>query len=126
METILVVDDSGFQRRWAIAALKALPYQFVEAQNGAEALEKMEECKPVLVISDLNMPVMGGIECLETMRSRGLPYPVMVVTADIQETTRKHCYELGAKAVVHKPIDADNLNSVVTRVLTSLGVLHDA
>jgi CheY-like chemotaxis protein len=126
MDKILIVDDSAFQRGWARNALAGMPFELVEAKNGAEALEMMELHKPVLVISDLNMPVMGGFECLEVMRSRGMHYPVMVVTADIQETTKARCFEYGAKAVVHKPIDATNLKNVVGRVLAAIGVAHEA
>lgn len=122
MSVILIVDDSGFQRTWTKNALKSLPFEFVEAKNGAEALEMMVQHQPVLVLSDLNMPVMGGIEFMETMRTRGMHYPVVVLTADIQETTKNSCFELGALAVVHKPIEPSNLVSVITRSLARIGL----
>lgn len=96
-------------------------YEFIEGENGLEALDLMVEHAPDVVVCDLNMPTMGGIECMETMRSRGLKFPVIVLTADIQKSTKEKCLNLGAKCIITKPIEGDALSVAVKQVLADKG-----
>ncbi len=118
MAKILLVDDSRVQRNWAKKALANSSYGFIEAENGLVALDKMEEHQPDLVICDLNMPIMGGIECMETMRTRGLSFPFVVITADIQDSTKDRCVELGALSIIHKPFKGPDLVALVEDIFS--------
>ena len=117
MAKILLVDDSKIQRKWVKEKLGAETHEFIEGSNGLEALDLMAEHHPDMIVCDLNMPTMGGIECVETMQTRGLNFPVIIVTADIQDTTKEKCLKLGVRGIVNKPIKDDRLTDLVQEVL---------
>ena len=117
MTKILIVDDSIVQRNWVKRSLQQCDYQLIEAENGAHALEAAETQKPDLILCDLNMPVMGGIECLTIMQERGTNIPVIVITADIQDSTKEQCLSLGARTVLHKPVQEPHLLTEITKAL---------
>ncbi len=117
MTKILIVDDSIVQRSLVKRSLQQCGYQLLEAENGALALEAAETHKPDLILCDLNMPVMGGMECLQIMQERGTNIPVIVITADIQDSTKEQCLSFGAKAVLHKPVQDPLLLTEISKLL---------
>ena len=116
MLNILVVDDSWLARRILVNILQEEGYKTDEAVNGIEALQKITECQPDCVMLDLVMPESDGFGILRMLREQIRSIPVIVVTADIQHTTRTRCLEMGAVAVVNKPPERATL----------LSALHDA
>ncbi|MDP8218082.1 MAG: response regulator [Candidatus Theseobacter exili] len=118
MTKILIVDDSAFQRTHLSDILKKDGYELLEASKGKEALRIIKTQSPDCVLLDLIMPE-SGIEVLEAMQEQDLKIPVIVVTADIQETTRQKCLELGAAGFINKPTfsNEDKLRKLVSRVL---------
>jgi CheY-like chemotaxis protein len=119
MTQILMVDDSMYQRHKARHALEAEGYDLVEAANGHEGLEMIAVNSPDCILLDLIMPEMGGLEVLQALRDRGSSIPVVVLTADIQESTRQRCLELGTSAFINKPLQEAELVNTVKRVLDS-------
>ncbi len=117
MATILIVDDSQFQRSFQRRALAASGYTVVEAGDGTQALEIVAAERPDCVLVDLIMPGTQGLTLLETLDSREPALPVIVVTADIQDQVRQQCLELGAFAVLHKPVAAEVLRRQVAAAL---------
>jgi CheY-like chemotaxis protein len=111
---VLVVDDSSFLRARIRQILDPEGYNLVEAKSGLAALEEIEKCEFACIVTDLAMPELDGFGLLEELRRRRLATPVVVLTADIQNTTRHHCEQLGAAAVLQKPIKAATLRSVVS------------
>jgi len=109
MARILVVDDSGFQRKRTCRVLHRVGYETLDAPDGKAALEIVERESPDLVITDLNMPVMTGMEFLTALQERGVVLPVVVLTSDVQDTTREECLERGAAEVLNKPVNDDRL-----------------
>lgn len=109
MTRILVVDDSGFQRKRTCRLLHRAGYETLDAPDGKAALEAVEREAPDLVITDLNMPTMTGMELLEAVQERGLTLPIVVLTSDVQDTTREACMERGAAEVLNKPVHDDRL-----------------
>ncbi len=109
MACILVIDDSAFTRQMLAKALKA---------QGNEVLEA-ERHKPDCIVLDLLMPEISGFEVLKTLNEKGLTIPVVVLSADIQETTRAECLELGAVSFLKKPLPENELVEVVQGVLCS-------
>ena len=79
-ETILLVDDEADIRNIAKNILLRAGYRVLAAVNGEEALEMMETQEIDLVVLDLNMPVMGGLECLDKMRENGSNLPVLLAS----------------------------------------------
>lgn len=117
MPKILIVDDSSFQRRTIRRALAEAGYQIIEASNGRQAMQLVAAEAPDCILTDLIMPDMDGLTALETWHKEGLTIPVIVVTADIQESTRQECRRLGAWAFINKPIKEDEVRQAVERAL---------
>ena len=109
MARILVVDDSGFQRKRTCRVLHRAGYETIDAPDGKAALEAVERDAPDLVITDLNMPTMTGMEFLAAAQERGWTLPIVVLTSDVQDTTREECIERGAAEVLNKPVQDDRL-----------------
>ncbi len=117
MATILIVDDSGFQRAFLSKALVEDGHGVLEAANGARALEVAAAEQPDCILTDLIMPDMRGLVVLETLQQQGSEIPVVVLTADIQEEVEARCLELGAACVLHKPIKPERLRETIAAVL---------
>lgn len=111
---VLLVDDDERILRFMRLGLKASGYDVVTAMTGEAALAMIESQGPDLVVLDLKMPGMGGLEVLKTLRSRS-DLPVIVVSAADQAG---EALELGAKAYVPKPFDPDQLLRDIQRTLS--------
>jgi len=116
---VLVIDDSGFQRKWIVKAVSDLGHNAAEAVNGFEGLKLIDSVNPDCITVDLNMPEMDGIEFLGNLRSRDQAIPVIVITADIQSETKKQCQELGAAAFLNKPFKPDQLGEALEKCLNA-------
>ena len=92
-------------------------YETDEAENGRAGLEKIAARKPHCILTDLLMPDMGGLELLESLRELGAAIPVIIITANIQESVRQRCLELGAAAVVNKPVRQEELHPAIEKAL---------
>lgn len=121
MALVLIVEDAALLRKMLQRILKTGGYTTLEAHNGREGLEMIRTHKPDCVILDLLMPEMEGREVLNAMRSEGLQVPTIVVTADIQESTRLECLKLGAIAVLHKLPKADELLPSIEKAIALSG-----
>ena len=106
MTTILVVDDSATMRRMVVAALRGLgPVRFDEAQTGLEAIERLSVGPVDLVLLDLNMPDVHGLEVLRFVRSHHAfqEIPVVVLTTRGDEESREAALREGATLYLTKP-----------------------
>lgn len=102
---VLVVDDSGLARRSLRQVLESAGYQVVEAEDGLSALERYYLEKPDVVLLDLVMRGMYGLEVLGKMRELDPDARIVVVSADIQSTSHEMAEQAGAKAFINKPFD---------------------
>jgi len=118
MTRILLIDDSSFQRRIVTGILKEAGYDVSVAENGRDGIEQAQKDTPDLIITDLLMPEYDGFYLLKEAMARNLGVPVLVSTSDIQDTTRKQCYDLGAAGLVNKPVKKDVLLSAIIRVFS--------
>ncbi len=119
MAKILLVDDSRFQRKNVSKLLVGMGHEVSEAENGEVGLQMVESFKPDLIITDLLMPVMDGLSVLLALRKRGCKTPAIVVSADIQESTRQECMQLGAKAFLTKPVNAADIEATLKEVVAA-------
>jgi twitching motility two-component system response regulator PilH len=117
MAEILVIDDSSFLRRIVKSELQSKGHVVREAPNGKAGLEGARSERPDCMLLDLAMPELGGLEVLDALREEDPSMPVVVVTADIQETTRQECLRRGATAVINKPVKPGPLCEAVDRAL---------
>ena len=106
---ILIIDDARFQRGQMARMLGELGHTVLEAVNGQEGYLKLCTEGPDAVICDLLMPVMDGMAFLAMVQKHQVQTPVIIVSADIQTSTREECFRLGAKAFVNKPCRPEDL-----------------
>ena len=117
MAKILVVDDSMFARLNICSMLNQAGHETLEAGNGLEGLELLAAHEPDCILSDLLMPQMDGIAFLTALRSQTQALPVIVLSADIQESKRRQCLELGASGFLSKPPNRQELLGILEQVL---------
>jgi two-component system, chemotaxis family, chemotaxis protein CheY len=113
---ILIVDDSKLSRSMVKQILLEEPYIILEARDGDEALELFTREKPDLVLLDLTMPGMNGLDVLTRIREINGGAKIIIATADVQEMTRKEAKKLGAAAYVTKPFQADELRGLIEKL----------
>jgi two-component system, chemotaxis family, chemotaxis protein CheY len=114
---ILVVDDSGLARRGTRRVLEGAGYSVAEAEDGMVALERYFVEKPDLVVLDLVMKGMYGLEVLTKLRELDPDARVIVLSADIQTSSRQLVNDAGAAAFLNKPVGPDDLLAAVGGVL---------
>jgi Response regulator containing CheY-like receiver, AAA-type ATPase, and DNA-binding domains len=113
---ILIVDDEPSQRAGLAGMVTAWGMVADSASDGAEALEKLEQNAPDVILTDLNMPGMDGFELLERLRNIGDSPPAIVLTAyGSMDSAVKTVHELGAFWFLEKPIQASALEALVRR-----------
>lgn len=117
MARILVVDDSSYARGRLRQTLEAHEHTVFEASSGMQALEGFVLNPPDLVMLDLTMADLGGMEVLERLREIDPDVKVIVVSADIQRSTGRMATEKGAKRFLGKPADPEELIDAVNSVL---------
>ena len=113
MRTALVIDDSNLGRRLAADAMSGMGFRVVQAANGQEGLAAAAEHRPEIVVTDLLMPVMDGQEFLRRFREQNTATPVIVLSADIQSSSRETCESLGISGFINKPVKAQALAACV-------------
>jgi two-component system chemotaxis response regulator CheY len=116
-EKILIVDDSALSRRTLRRILESSGYDVVEADDGMTALELYFLEKPNLVLLDLVMKGMYGLDVLVKLREMDPNALVVVSSADIQSSTRKLVDEAGALAFINKPFMSEQVNAAVEAAL---------
>lgn len=114
---ILVVDDSGLARRLVRKILEDLGYEVEDVPDGEQALERYLLNHHDAVVLDLLMQGMYGVEVLQKLKQLNSNLPVIVVSADIQRTTRDQVKESGGAAMVNKPVTKEQLEEVLKIVL---------
>lgn len=116
---IMTVDDSPTIRQMLGMALKGAGYEVVEAENGKDALNKLESEPVSMLITDLNMPQMNGIDLIRSVRqSPGLRFlPIIMLTTETQEAKRQEGKAAGASGWIVKPFKPEQLLKVVQMVM---------
>jgi two-component system response regulator FlrC len=116
---ILVVDDDRAMRLALAESLESCGYDIVAAENGREALEKFKKGKFDLVVTDMKMPGMTGIEVLRSVKELSPEMPVILITAYGTVGTAVEAMKEGAAEFIMKPFSLDDLEAVVKRVLNT-------
>lgn len=122
MERILVVDDETDVVRLLRKYLTFKSYEVHTAINGIEAIQKVKEVKPHIVLLDIIMPDMGGIDTLKEIKKIDPKIVVIMVTAVIDEELAKRTIQLGADDYITKPLDLEYIEtSVMAKIIQLLG-----
>lgn len=116
---IMTVDDSRSVRQMVSFTLQQAGYQVVEAEDGADALSKLNGGKVNMVITDLNMPNMNGIELTKALRSdpNHKFVPIVLLTTESQDAKKQEGKAAGATGWIVKPFKPEQLLAVVKKVL---------
>ena len=114
---VLVVDDSALARRTLREILEGAGYEVAEASDGLNALERYFIEKPTIVMLDLVMKGMYGLEVLTKLRELDPDVKVIVVSADIQTSSHELVFDAGGVSFVNKPFDRHEILTAVDAAL---------
>ena len=118
---ILVVDDEESSRIGLSKILTKSGYDVLTAEDGTQALEQLAKLKCDLVITDMKMPRMDGIQLLRKIKDQNPDIGVIIVTAYGEVDSYLEAMNLGAFEYLNKPIKIDELKKVITKVLEEKG-----
>jgi len=115
--TLLIVDDSASMRQMVSFTLKDAGYDVIAAANGKDALTKLDGAKIAMVITDLNMPEMDGIELIKQLRGKvGFKFtPIVMLTTESQDSKKMAGKQAGASGWIVKPFKPDQLLDTVKK-----------
>jgi len=120
-ERILIVDDSGLARRNTRRILEDAGFEVLEAEDGMTALEQYFVQKPAVVVLDLVMKGMYGLDVLAKLKEMDDKACVIVVSADVQKSSRDLVKAAGATAFLNKPVQPDELLAALEHALRGPG-----
>ena len=124
---IMIVDDCNTTRKLLGHYLRSRGYSVVFAENGLDALEKLAINDVNLIMTDLNMPYMDGIELIKTLRSDPelSEIPILMVTTENDDIERAKAISSGANGYMIKPVTGDaiteNIISIIKQIFTKEG-----
>ena len=118
-KSIISIDDSSTMRRMVAFTLKGAGYDVLEASDGAEALKVLKGRSVDLVISDINMPNMDGLELTRQLRSQPMfsRTPILLLTTESDPGKKAEGRAAGATGWIVKPFSQDQLLAIVGKVL---------
>ncbi len=120
---ILLAEDNPVNRKMVLIALKKLGLKADTALNGREVLVALEEQSYDLVLMDIQMPEMDGIEATKIIRKRWSQGPKIIVVTSLEaEVCRDLCYDAGADDYLNKPVKIDELGAAIDRNLGAIGL----
>jgi len=120
VKKIMVVDDSATIRMSLKTILTNAGFEIVQASDGEEALKMLQDgTKPDLIITDINMPKMGGLELIKNVRKLpGLRFvPILVLTTESTQEKRDEARKNGATGWIVKPVKGTELLGIIKKVL---------
>jgi two-component system chemotaxis response regulator CheY len=119
MANILTVDDSPSIRQMIKVALAATGHNVVEAGDGAQGLAKAKATKFDLVITDLNMPVMNGLDLIRALRKEPslVGLPIVFLTTESSDAVKAEAKQAGATGWITKPFKQEQLLAVVSKLV---------
>lgn len=116
MKKILLIDDSIFTLHHYAELLSQIgEYQVFTAESGQLGIQQFQDVSPDLVLCDLMMPDMDGLEVLEQIQKTNKPVTFLLFTADVQEDTKKKALALGASGLLEKPLSESQLQEVLAK-----------
>ena len=119
---VLIVDDSKSMRRVILKTLQLSGFDLgesIEASNGQEALAILEDNWVDLILSDVHMPVMDGIEFIKNLREKDIcrDTPMIFVTTEANEDRLNQLMELGASGYIRKPFRPEEIRALLSRIM---------
>ncbi|MBP2157947.1 MULTISPECIES: ATP-binding protein [Asticcacaulis] len=118
---VLIVEDVEANRTLLKTSLSALGFRISEAVNGCEAIERATAHRPDIILMDVEMPVMGGLEAVTRLRARPATaaIPVIIITANPSQDAEAAALSAGANRLLAKPVDLDQLTACIADLLSA-------
>jgi CheY-like chemotaxis protein len=117
---ILLAEDNEANIQTFTSYLTAINYRLVVARNGREAVAKVKSDSPDIILMDIQMPEMDGLEAIRLIRADAsiAAIPIIALTALAMEGDRERCLAAGANEYLAKPIKFRQLNTIIQQILT--------
>lgn len=118
-KSVLIVEDSDVMRAFLVAALEGLPIEIVEASTGFEALKTIPHHNFSLIVTDINMPDINGLELISFLKKHPNynDVPIIVISTERSEEDRKRAKNLGASDYLVKPFEMDDFRKKIKNYL---------
>lgn len=113
---ILLAEDNPVNQRVAVRLLEKQGHEVVVAVNGQEALERFDGQSYDVILMDVSMPIMTGLEATHALRAEGHDIPIYALTAHARDEERLECLKAGMNGFLSKPIQLDELNGVLQEI----------
>ena len=114
---ILIIDDSRISRTIIKKCIgNDAGYEFCEAENGLEGLEKYRSFSPDIMFLDMTMPVMDGRTFLKEIKKEDMNAKIIVCTADIQQKSLEEIFQLGVESIVKKPPTKETVQVAIANI----------
>lgn len=126
---VMIVDDDSTTRKILGLYLKGNGYDAVFAENGLDAIEKLASNEVEIIITDLNMPFMDGLELIRTLRADPMmeSLPVLIITTDEDDIEKDEVLKVGANGYLTKPVTAENVvRSIQNIAKEAQNKIHDS
>jgi CheY-like chemotaxis protein len=118
IKTILIVEDTFDSRLMMKCLIESYGYRVITADNGQEAIEMAQAEEPDLILMDIRMPILDGVDATQIIRAfSGPELPILGVTA-FDNRFDHQALEAGCNEILSKPLDFDNLENVLNKYLT--------
>jgi two-component system, chemotaxis family, chemotaxis protein CheY len=117
VKKILIVDDSETIRQRVSGALENAGFSTVTAKDGIEGLVSVQQETPAMVILDVNMPRMSGLDMLEQLDLKTSGVPVLMLTTEVQPSLMARAKKAGARGWMVKPVNLEQLVETVRKVI---------
>ena len=119
-QNILIIDDDELLNQTFSRALKQIGYNVISCLKGEEAIQRIYDYNPDLILLDIYLGNLNGIHILEEIRQKGIITPVIIITAYSDIELAVKAVKLGAEDFIVKPIDIDHLELIVKRSLNNI------
>jgi len=116
-KVILLIDDNFIVTETLNRFLLSKGYQVIVGYNGIQAIEKTLKIKPDLIIIDVQMPEIDGIEAITTIRAKGIKTPIIAISSLVVAGSKEQCLEIGANAYFKKPVSLAELDTTIIKLL---------
>jgi two-component system chemotaxis response regulator CheY len=116
---ILIVDDSETIRQRVAGALESAGFETLTAKDGIEGLVSVQQETPAMVILDVNMPRMNGLDMLDNLDVKTTGLPVLLLTTEVQPSLMARAKQAGAKGWMVKPVSLERLVDAVRKVVSA-------
>jgi CheY-like chemotaxis protein len=117
IKRILLVEDNIINQKIAEKMLERIGYKSIIANNGLEAIDIVTEHKEQfdIILMDVQMPVMSGLEATKALRENGITLPIIAMTANVLKGDKEICFEAGMNDYIGKPVKIDELEKILQK-----------